>query len=132
MCRLTEGVLKQFGFQKAEHHSMLCHDWLGPRHVIIGTKVGKILIMEDAELKTTVDFISLIDSSDISASSSTAVTTSDISEKSKHGVVTAEHREINSLITFKGGFICALGSGRAVVVEAVAKKDEDDIKLDVC
>ena len=22
MCRLTEGVLKQFGFQKAEHHSM--------------------------------------------------------------------------------------------------------------
>ena len=29
MCRLTEGVLKQFGFQKAEHHSMICHDWLG-------------------------------------------------------------------------------------------------------
>ena len=36
MCRLTEGVLKQFGFQKAEHHSMICHDWIGPRHVLIG------------------------------------------------------------------------------------------------
>ena len=36
MCRLTEGVLKQFGFQKAEHHSMVCHDWIGARHVLIG------------------------------------------------------------------------------------------------
>jgi hypothetical protein len=38
MCRLTEGILKQFGFQKAEHHSMLCHDWLSSRHLTIGTK----------------------------------------------------------------------------------------------
>ena len=40
MCRLTEGVLKQFGFQKAEHHSMICHDWIGPRHVLIGKEKG--------------------------------------------------------------------------------------------
>ena len=66
MCRLTEGVLKQFGFQKAEHHSMLCHDWLSSRHVTIGTKGGKILLLEDAELKTTIDIISLIESSDLS------------------------------------------------------------------
>ena len=34
---------------------MLCHDWLTPRHVTIGTKAGKILLLEDAELKQTVD-----------------------------------------------------------------------------
>ena len=69
MCRLTEGVLKQFGFQKAEHHSMLCHDWLSSRHVTIGTKSGKVLLLEDAELKTTIDIISLIESSDLSLTS---------------------------------------------------------------
>ena len=55
MCRLTEGILKPFGFSKSEHHVMLCHDWLTPRHVTIGTKAGKILLLEDAELKQTVD-----------------------------------------------------------------------------
>ena len=67
MCRLTEGILKQFGFTKAEHHSMLCHDWLSSRHVTIGTKAGKVLLLEDAELKQTIDLSSLIESSDISA-----------------------------------------------------------------
>ena len=31
MCRLTEGVLKPFGFAKGEHHQMTCHDWLSPK-----------------------------------------------------------------------------------------------------
>ena len=77
---------------------MTCHDWLGPRHVCIGTKVGKILIMEDAELKTSVDLIALIDNSVISGSSMPDVETAE----SRHGVRTAEHKEINALISFKG------------------------------
>ena len=52
---IFSGVLKPFGFSKSEHHAMLCHDWLTPRHVTIGTKAGKILLLEDAELKQTVD-----------------------------------------------------------------------------
>ena len=126
MCRLTEGVLKQFGFQKAEHHSMICHDWLGPRHVLIGTKVGKILIMEDAELKTSVDIINLIDNSHlISNSSMSESETADVKIKS------AEKREISALISFKGGFICSLGSGRAVIVETQISKEEEEVKLQV-
>jgi hypothetical protein len=76
MCRLTEGVLKQFGFQKSEHHSMLCHDWLSSRHVTIGTKGGKVLLLEDAELKTTIDIVSLIESSDLSMTTTGTVLTS--------------------------------------------------------
>ena len=55
LCRLTEGVLKQFGYAKGEHHQMLCHDWMSPRHVLLGTKTGKVLLLEDAELRATVD-----------------------------------------------------------------------------
>ena len=54
-------MLKPFGFSKSEHHAMLCHDWLTPRHVTIGTKAGKILLLEDAELKQQVDIPTLID-----------------------------------------------------------------------
>jgi len=42
---------------------------------------------------------------------STMTTTLTSDSKSLHGVSTAEHREIHALITFKGGFICSLGSG---------------------
>jgi hypothetical protein len=34
--------------------------------VTIGTKGGKVLLLEDAELKTTIDIVSLIESSDLS------------------------------------------------------------------
>ena len=67
MCRLTEGILKPFGFAKAEHHAMLCHDWLSSRHVTIGTKAGKVLLLEDAELKQTIDMMSLIENSELSS-----------------------------------------------------------------
>ena len=73
---------------------------LGPRHVCIGTKVGKILIMEDAELKTSADIIGLVDSSHIPASS---VSGNDVSETSEAlGIRNAEHREIHALISYKG------------------------------
>jgi alcohol dehydrogenase class IV len=131
MCRLTEGVLKQFGFQKAEYHSLLCHDWLGSRHVIIGSKVGKILIMEDAELKCTTDIISLIENSDISISSVSMSDSDSSPAELKAGIRTAEHKEINALISFKGGFICSLGSGRAVVIESIMGKEDEEVKLKV-
>ena len=60
MCRLTEGVLKPFGFAKGEHHQMTCHDWLSSRHVLIGTKTGKVLVLEEAELKTTLDVFAMV------------------------------------------------------------------------
>ena len=31
----------------------LSHDWLSPRHVIVATERGKIIIFEDAELKSS-------------------------------------------------------------------------------
>ena len=65
---------------------------------ITGTKVGKILIMEDAELKTSVDVISLIDNSNVSMSS---MSEAEVSE-SKHGCTSPEMREISALISFKG------------------------------
>ena len=43
----------------------------------------------------------------------------------------AEKREISALISFKGGFICSLGSGRAVIVETQISKEEEEVKLQV-
>ena len=84
--------------------------------------------MEDAELKTSVDIISLIDNSNVSMSS---ISEAEVSE-SKHGCTTAEMKEISALISFKGGFICSLGSGRAVVVDTIINKDSDeDVKLKI-
>ena len=97
-------------------------------YFILGTKVGKVLIMEDAELKTSVDIISLIDSSSLSVSS---ISEADSSADNKHGCKTPEQREISSLISFKGGFICSLASGRAVVVDTVFNKDTEDVRLKV-
>ncbi len=39
---------------------MLCHDWLSSRHVTIGTKNGKVLVLEEAELRTTVDVYGVV------------------------------------------------------------------------
>jgi hypothetical protein len=44
---------------------------LSSRHVTIGTKAGKVLLLEDAELKQTIDLASLIESSDISGTTGT-------------------------------------------------------------
>ena len=96
------------------------------KYNLTGTKVGKILIMEDAELKTSVDIITLIDNSNVSLSSMSEAEVSD----SKHGCTNPEMREISAMISFKGGFICSLGSGRAVVVDTIINKDSDeDVKL---
>ena len=54
--------------------------------------------MEDAELKTSVDVISLIDNSNVSMSS---MSEAEVSE-SKHGCTSPEMREISALISFKG------------------------------
>ena len=55
--------------------------------------------MADAELKTSVDIIGLIDNSDVSLSC--ASETSVVGE-SKSGCTTPEMREISALISFKG------------------------------
>lgn len=72
MCRLTEGILKQFGFTKAEHHAMTCHDWLSHKHVAVGTKAGKIVVLEDGELKQTVDLASMLEAQEASLATAAA------------------------------------------------------------
>ena len=39
---------------------MMCHDWLSPRHVTIGTQTGKVILLEDAELRASVDVYALM------------------------------------------------------------------------
>lgn len=39
---------------------MQCHDWLSPKHVTIGTQTGKVILLEDAELRATVDVYALM------------------------------------------------------------------------
>ena len=49
---------------------MLCHDWLSPKHVTIGTTTGKVLLLEEAELRATVDVHALMNKSAYDSSSS--------------------------------------------------------------
>ena len=47
------GVLKPFGFLKGDQLVCHSHGWLSPRHVLVATEHGKILLFEDAELKSS-------------------------------------------------------------------------------
>ena len=47
---------------------MTCHDWMSSKHVTIGTKTGKILILEEAELRSTVDVYKLMQDQGIDGS----------------------------------------------------------------
>ena len=58
LCRLIEGVLKTFEFTKGDQMNCFSHDWLSPRHVLVATEKGKVLLFEDAE--ELVDWISYL------------------------------------------------------------------------
>ena len=45
--------MKPFGFLKGDQLICYSHGWLSPRHVLVATEHGKILLFEDAELKST-------------------------------------------------------------------------------
>ena len=47
------GTLKPFGFLKGDQLVCYSHAWLSPRHVLVATEHAKILLFEDAELKST-------------------------------------------------------------------------------
>ena len=51
---------------------MLCHSWLGPRHAVIGTKTGKVLVLDKAELRSTVSVYDLVQASVSSAAATGA------------------------------------------------------------
>ena len=40
-------------------------------------------------------------------------------------------REINAILTFKGGIVCSVGKGKVAVVSVQAQKDADELKLKV-
>eukprot|EP00094_Tigriopus_californicus_P008583 TCALIF_08273-PA protein Name:"Similar to WDR65 WD repeat-containing protein 65 (Homo sapiens)" AED:0.08 eAED:0.08 QI:0/0.28/0.12/0.75/0.42/0.37/8/0/1160 len=126
MCRLTEGVLKQFGFQKGEHHQMLCHDWMNSKHVLIGTKSGKVLLLEDAELRATIDVHALVQEV-LAESSNQLLMSVPVRDHSSGSTLSAcgsssssfvsEDRFVHAIVAFKSGFLCSLGLGKVAVFE---------------
>ena len=145
MCRLTEGVLKPFGFAKGEHHQMACHDWLSSKHVLIGTKTGKVLVLEDAELKSTVDVFAVIQIASAEPASLLQTSAPGVKERggslstfsisSGSSSVVSEEKFINSLIAFKTGFVCSVGAGKVAVFELEKPLKEllgdDEVKFKV-
>lgn len=49
--RYSEGVFKQFAFQKSDPLNYLCHSWASPELLLIGSENGKVQVMELGELK---------------------------------------------------------------------------------
>ena len=76
--------MKPFGFLKGDQLVCYSHGWLSPRHVLVATENGKILLFEDAELKSSYSIDDLTKSDDV-----------DIIDD--EGAV-AEHREVGALI----------------------------------
>ncbi len=49
--RYSEGVFKQFAFQKSDPLNYLCHAWASPELLLVGSENGKVQVMELGELK---------------------------------------------------------------------------------
>ena len=60
MCKLIEGNLKPFGFMKGDGLTGLAHTWLSNKHLLVAGEAGKIILFEEAELKTVYNLPELI------------------------------------------------------------------------
>ena len=80
------------------------HGWLSPRHVLVATERGKILLFEDAELKSTYAMEEL--------------TRTEEPDMDKEAGV--ETREVGALIPYSGGFIASYGQDMVFVFEQIA------------
>ncbi len=128
---------------QGEHHQMLCHDWLSSKHVVMGTKTGKALLLEDAELRTTVDVWAKIQEvqPEVAAAAAAAqlpqiaASGGQIQMNVPSGVrsstssfpgggggggggsssssVVNEERFVHSVLAFKAGFVCSVGGSAA-------------------
>ena len=103
------GVLKPFGFTKGDQLNCLSHDWLSPRHVIVATERGKIIIFEDAELKSSYSLEELTKTED-----------TELLEK-EDGVP----KEAGALISYSGGFIASYGRDDVFVFEQLPSEGEE-------
>ena len=60
MCKLIEGTLRPFGFMKGEGLNCLAHSWLSNKHLLVAGEAGKVILFEEAELKTIYNLEELI------------------------------------------------------------------------
>nr|XP_040582177.1 cilia- and flagella-associated protein 57-like [Lepeophtheirus salmonis] len=96
---------------------MTCHDWLTPNHVIIGTKAGKVIVLENGDLKVILEFTTLLKSYLESLEG----------DKDKlESFVIDENKTINSLITYSKGFIVSFGeTGLVALVEKIGELQQE-------
>ena len=87
----------------------MSHDWLSPRHVIVATERGKIIIFEDAELKSSYSLEELTKTED-----------TELLEK-EDGVP----KEAGALISYSGGFIASYGRDDVFVFEQLPSEGEE-------
>ena len=87
----------------------MSHDWLSPRHVIVATERGKIIIFEDAELKSSYSLEELTKTED-----------TELLEK-EDGVP----KEAGALISYSGGFIASYGRDDVFVFEQLPSDGEE-------
>ncbi|KAI8825817.1 WD40-repeat-containing domain protein [Fimicolochytrium jonesii] len=89
--RYSEGLLKQFSFQKVEPKNYLSHCWTTEDRIIVGTEDGKIMIFEpNGELKTEFNH--------------------------EHGPSGAL-RSVNTLLSYSKGFICGGSQGSITIYD---------------
>lgn len=60
MCKLIEGTLRPFGFMKGDGLVCLAHSWLSNKHLLVAGQSGKVILFEEAELKTIYNLNDLI------------------------------------------------------------------------
>lgn len=90
------------------------HGWLSPRHVLVATEHGKILLFEDAELKSSYSMEELTRTED-----------PDLAEDAGPGAASAEPREVGALISYSGGFIASYGPSAVFVFEQLPSTGEE-------
>ena len=105
------GTLKPFGFLKGDQLVCFSHAWLSPRHVLVATEHSKILLFEDAELKSTYSIEELTKSDD-----------PDMLDTTGPG---HEVREVGALICYSGGFIASYGQDVVFVFEQLVSTGEE-------
>ena len=60
MCKLIEGTLRPVGFMKGDSLVCLAHTWLSNKHLLVGSQAGKVILFEEAELRTVYSLNELI------------------------------------------------------------------------
>ena len=107
------GILKPFGFLKGDQLVCYSHGWLSPRHVLVATERGKILLFEDAELKSTYAMEEL-----------TRTEEPDLEKEAG-----AEAREVGALMAYSGGFIASYGQDMVFVFEQIASETGEEFNF---